>query len=406
MTNNLQHKLIIPTVFGYIFFAFVVISTVVNITLSNQYFDNSIVIVINFCNLSLSSIFLALMAKQKWKYNVSQTSHLWLFMIGIKLISIPLFSIVFSQYFLNSLANLICGIIFTKVLLNGKYLVKLLLSSVSLTFIASILVQFFISIDEQVEYGDFLSNTLIELFSCIMQLLAVLFLTFYKKIENEIKIDTIKNFSTVMAHEVFTPIAVMETQIGMLKNHGADQDFQKVLKLLTHHCRKIRKRINFVIDNTKNINVRPIFIQVHTPVKQVLQDCIDDYKSDNIQITLIAHNNINFPGPKNMLESVFYNIIDNAFQHSGNSPNIEIIISEDYVIFQDSGCGIKQGSTNHIFDIFTSSKEHHLGIGLTVCKDIINNYGGSIRCISLEGHHTTFIIKFPKQCSVLVAETI
>jgi signal transduction histidine kinase len=154
--------------------------------------------------------------------------------------------------------------------------------------------------------------------------------------------------------------------------------------------------MNFVIENTRNINVRPIFTQINTSIKQVIQECIDEYKADNINITLIAHNNINFPGPKNMLQSVCHNIIDNAFRHGGATTNIEIIISENYVIFQDSGCGIKQGCTNHIFDIFTSSKENHLGIGLTVCKEIINNYGGSIRCISLEGHHTTLIIKFPK----------
>ncbi len=336
------------------------------------------------------------MAKQKWKYNASQTSYLWLLMIGIKLISMPLFSMIFSQYFLNSLANLICGIIFTKVLLNGKYLIKLLLSSAFLAITIGFLVQCFISEEQQLEYGDFLNYTFVELLSCLMQSLAILFLTFYKKIENEIKINTMKNFSTVMAHEVFTPIAVIETQIGVLRNQSLDRDAQEILKVLTNNCRKIRKRMNFVIENTRNINVRPIFTQINTSIKQVIQECIDEYKADNINITLIAHNNINFPGPKNMLQSVCHNIIDNAFRHGGATTNIEIIISENYVIFQDSGCGIKQGCTNHIFDIFTSSKENHLGIGLTVCKEIINNYGGSIRCISLEGHHTTLIIKFPK----------
>jgi len=86
--------------------------------------------------------------------------------------------------------------------------------------------------------------------------------------------------------------------------------------------------------------------------------------------------------------------------------HIEVIISENYVIVQDSGHGIKQSYIGNIFDIFTSTKEHNLGIGLTVCKDVMTNYGGTIRCISLEGHHTTFIIKFPKQCPALVVKTI
>ena len=396
MTKTLQHKLVIPTIFGYIFFAFVVISTVVNLSLSHQYFDNIIITIINFSNLSLSSIFLILMAKQKWKNNKGHTSSIWLLMIGIKLITLPLFSILFSEYLLNAITNSICGIIFTKVLLNGRHLIKLLFSSIGLSLIIGFLTKYFIAIEEQDEYSDFLKNTFVELISCLMQFLAILFLTFYKKIENEIKINTIKNFSTVMAHEVFTPIAVIETQIGVLKSHSLDRDAQEVLKSLTNNCKKIRKRINFVIQNTKNINIKPIFTQVNTSVKEVIKDCISEYNSDNMQIHLIAHHDINFPGPRHMLQTVFHNILDNAFQHSGHTPNIEVIITDNYLIFQDSGCGIKYGSTNNIFDMFTSSKENHLGIGLAVCKEIINNYGGSIRCISLEGHHTTFIIKLPK----------
>ena len=44
---------------------------------------------------------------------------------------------------------------------------------------------------------------------------------------------------------------------------------------------------------------------------------------------------------KNIMRCVIHNILNNAFQHGGENTKVEVLISGNYLIFQDNGNGIK-----------------------------------------------------------------
>ena len=50
---------------------------------------------------------------------------------------------------------------------------------------------------------------------------------------------------------------------------------------------------------------------------------------------------------------------------------------------------------SHIFDWFYAHTRHGTGIGLAFCKTVIESFGGTIVCDSIEGEYTTFILKLP-----------
>lgn len=124
------------------------------------------------------------------------------------------------------------------------------------------------------------------------------------------------------------------------------------------------------------------------------------------------------------MHQVFLNLISNSLKFSERKPNISItstIVSSQMghdglkgqernnfieLVFRDNGIGFEQKYASQIFTIFQklhSEKEYAgTGIGLALCKKIIENHGGTIHAESLPGEGTTFYIYLPS--SIVVSD--
>ncbi len=104
------------------------------------------------------------------------------------------------------------------------------------------------------------------------------------------------------------------------------------------------------------------------------------------------------------IKQVLVNIVKNAIEAiSENRENIKGIIrfvtncNNDHVVIliQDNGIGMKKETIDQLFKPFFSTKESGTGIGLTVCKKIIEDHGGNIMVSSTPNQGTTFQIELP-----------
>lgn len=108
------------------------------------------------------------------------------------------------------------------------------------------------------------------------------------------------------------------------------------------------------------------------------------------------------------MRHVFTNIIKNAFEAmpGGGELNIRSEIKQAglQIVFQDTGCGMTIHDQKRLFEPFftTKPKEAGNGIGLALCRDIIERYGGRIVVKSAPGAGSTFTILFPR--SILAQE--
>ncbi len=104
------------------------------------------------------------------------------------------------------------------------------------------------------------------------------------------------------------------------------------------------------------------------------------------------------------LTQVFQNLLSNAIKFQGDrTPQINITCeaSNGYWLFavRDNGIGIAPPDREGIFNAFqrlhTRSKYEGTGIGLTICKKIVESYGGKIWVDSIEGEGSTFLFTLP-----------
>ena len=104
-------------------------------------------------------------------------------------------------------------------------------------------------------------------------------------------------------------------------------------------------------------------------------------------------------GDPNKIEQVFTNIIQNALQAMQKNGRLDIeVIKIDKiirVIISDSGPGIPKNTITEIFEAFYTTKEEGTGLGLNICKRIIEEHGGEINVESILGKGTQFTIDLP-----------
>lgn len=109
-----------------------------------------------------------------------------------------------------------------------------------------------------------------------------------------------------------------------------------------------------------------------------------------------------FMGDQTLFDHIIFNLLKNALYHikAANKGRIRIWTIENkkhnILNFLDTGPGIPATVLPNIFDVFYTKTVHGTGVGLALCKAIMKEFGGNIRCKSIEGRYTHFILKFPK----------
>lgn len=101
------------------------------------------------------------------------------------------------------------------------------------------------------------------------------------------------------------------------------------------------------------------------------------------------------------LRQVFLNILLNALEAVGQNGEIELIAgsrdSEVFVEIRDNGPGIPETDLEMVFEPLWTTRPHGTGLGLPLCRDILDKLGGSIAIESTVGKGTSVIVTIPLQ---------
>jgi signal transduction histidine kinase len=156
---------------------------------------------------------------------------------------------------------------------------------------------------------------------------------------------------------------------------------------------------------------------VETNLNQVIENVKNDLDLliEERQV-IITHNDIPpIMGISVQLHQLFFNLISNSIKFNINQPQIDICSSvadkkiirkisqldknQAYlqIIFQDNGIGFKQQYAEQVFKLFQRLDSEHkgTGIGLALCKRIIENHKGHIDVDSQPDQGTVFTIYLP-----------
>jgi NtrC-family two-component system sensor histidine kinase KinB len=139
-------------------------------------------------------------------------------------------------------------------------------------------------------------------------------------------------------------------------------------------------------------------------VKSTVEVIQPQYERKKISLEIVTNKpEINTKVDANFMERVFINLIGNAIKFTPENGKITVSVEEQenkIVCFvKDTGEGIPQEHLKTIFEKFGQVKNKSkggTGLGLTICKHVIEAHGGKIWVESIYGHGAKFIFYIPK----------
>ncbi|MCH7560837.1 MAG: HAMP domain-containing histidine kinase, partial [Thaumarchaeota archaeon] len=154
--------------------------------------------------------------------------------------------------------------------------------------------------------------------------------------------------------------------------------------------------MNRIIEDVLDFARTTVIKKKKSSLLSILRLAINHVKSSyGIEINL-PENDISFRCDSRKIEGVISNLLNNAVQSLDGQGEIDVAISSDSefvtIHVRDSGSGIPDDLLEKIFEPMFTTKKTGTGLGLVICKSIVEQHGGSI---SVSNKPTTFTIKLP-----------
>lgn len=203
-----------------------------------------------------------------------------------------------------------------------------------------------------------------------------------------------------IAHEVGNPLAAISSLVQMMNRKDVDAQMHERLGLIDEQLLRIQRTLRELVAFSRPGT---------TELSQVnVQDCIGNAldiakyykrkKGKSIQ-TDFAENLPVITAVRDQLLQVFLNMILNALDATEEGGRIEIstFLDQDGVTVEitDDGCGISEAHQQRLFEPYFTTKPTGTGLGLFVCRNIVESFGGTMRLARSRPGETIFRVTLP-----------
>ena len=203
-----------------------------------------------------------------------------------------------------------------------------------------------------------------------------------------------------LVHDLSHPIQNIANSSKLILKMADDEEYRATFKRTVEREFSAIRR---VLDSLKNL-ARPIPLErfpvdVNRSVAEVVESMEPQARIAGVTLeTRLATSLPRVEGDLFALSRVYRNLITNALQATppGGRLTIGTAQVDDHVrvTFTDTGCGIPPDRVEAIFEDFATTKRSGLGLGLAVCKKIVEQLAGTITVTSVVGQGSTFSLMF------------
>ncbi|MBX2939427.1 MAG: GHKL domain-containing protein [Ferruginibacter sp.] len=220
----------------------------------------------------------------------------------------------------------------------------------------------------------------------------------------------LEQFAYVASHDLHEPLRMITSFMGMLQNKYGDQLDDKA-KSYIHFAvdggKRMQKMISDLLElsRTGRSDTAMELVNLDDVLKQVQQN-ISKLIDENNAVIIIESPLPEVTVYRRDIERLFQNLLSNAikFRSKDFHPVIRISCIEKHdswqINIEDNGIGIEKDKFEKVFEIFSRLHTHDeyqgSGIGLAVCRKVVEQHGGIIKVKSNENKGSTFYFTIQK----------
>jgi heavy metal sensor kinase len=219
-----------------------------------------------------------------------------------------------------------------------------------------------------------------------------------------------RQFTSDASHELRTPLSIMQSEATLaLKKERSNDEYRNSLVSLSQETSHMSSIINKLlvlsrIDSGKenisysNINFSELLAELALDIDVLCEDKSIHFSSD-------LNGGVYINGDSVKLRELFLNLLDNAVKFTPSGGKITLSLKNNsvqaVVSVSDTGIGINQEHLPHIFERFyrveknSTVENQGAGLGLAICKHIVELHQGQIQVESTPGNGSIFTVTLP-----------
>jgi len=220
----------------------------------------------------------------------------------------------------------------------------------------------------------------------------------------------IRQFTSDASHELKTPLTVMRGEIevalrGELTKEEANEVLLSTLEEIDRMSSIVQKLLTLARadDERGEAALNPVRIDIVLADSLRLLEKVAAKKG--VSIELASTEALTVVADELRLSQVIANLIDNSIKYTPKEGSVKVLLAAGYDLailkVIDTGVGIADEDLPHLFDRFyrvdkaRTREMGGVGLGLSICKEIVESFGGAIEVESELGKGTIFTVRFP-----------
>jgi signal transduction histidine kinase len=217
---------------------------------------------------------------------------------------------------------------------------------------------------------------------------------------------SLEHLSASIAHEIRNPITAAKSLVQQMGEEPGSADQIEYARVAVAELERVEKSISHLLRYAREEEIQFAAIVMEDVLESAIETFRDRASRTEIEIRRQYDAEGHLEGDSEQLRRVVINLIGNAIDalEEARTGEREVRVSmgenlagsEIWVRISDNGLGIDDADIEQIFDPFYTSRKEGTGLGLAMCRKIVDSHGGSIEVESAKGVGTEFILTFPK----------
>jgi signal transduction histidine kinase len=235
----------------------------------------------------------------------------------------------------------------------------------------------------------------------------------YKKLIRSEKLANIGEMASMLAHEIKNPLAIIRSSAQYLTSGTRDEQTQQ--ELLEYIVDEV-DTLNLVFSNMLGISGYKNPTIAEFDLTDTLEKVLDRWESGydhNRHVTIVRRypsESFLIMGDPKQISQLLVNLIRNAEQSIVDQGDIFINVDQNdeddflKITIQDTGTGIAEENSAHVFRKFFTTKEKGLGLGLPLCRQIVEAHKGFLNLDNNPDRGAVVTIRLPKRLDINPSE--
>lgn len=205
-----------------------------------------------------------------------------------------------------------------------------------------------------------------------------------------------------LAHELRNPLTAIQTLVEAAREEqGGGALRGRDLEVLDEEIARLNRSIQSFLDYARPPKLQRSPVDLRDVVEKTRQLLAPRAQRQEIELqAVIPDKPVVVPADAEQLRQVVLNLALNAFDAVGHSGQVTMQVSSNgrgdaLLTVADTGPGIPESVRDRLFEPFVSSKESGTGLGLTICRRIVEQHGGTIEAANRREGGAMFAVHLP-----------